>query len=87
MQIKKWWGNEPLDGILKASSPSLLREGVKLLLENKYLTRNELFKAFLDAKIPMEAQELENLMCLEKGSLTSIEEEKNAVIVQLKNKK
>lgn len=87
MQIKKWWGNEPLDGILKAPSPSLLREGVNLLLENKYLTRNELFKVFLDAKIPMEAQELENLMCLEKGSLTSIEDEKNAVIVQLKNKK
>ncbi len=87
MQIKKWWKNEPLDNILKASSPSLLREGVKLLLENNYLTRDELFQSLLDAKIPMEAQELETLMCLENGTLTSVENEKNAMIVQLKCKK
>lgn len=84
-QISKnnWRHNEPLDIEYKLKN-NILRSAIDMLIENKILTGKQFALEVAQKGISMYPQQIEKLLCLNPGTLSSGEESK-APIIQLKN--
>lgn len=83
MQKRGWRKTEPLDNHLVTAPPSLFREAIALLLDNKIFSPKEVVEYFESTGLSMYPKELEILLNLEKDIL---EEPDNGIfkIVTLK---
>lgn len=80
MQKKNWRKNEPLDNILKTAKPSLLSDGVDVLLLNDVFTPSEFMKELANEGMAMNNSEVENLLDLVDGTLTPTQHEMGKIV-------
>ena len=71
MQNKGWRKSEPLDNTIKAANPSLFSDAVDLLLVNNVFTSKEFVDELGDMGLAMNPDELETLLNLQKGTLST----------------
>lgn len=67
MNAKNIRKQEPLDNIIEIPYPRMLRDSVEMLITNDVFTKTELINEFYDCGLPMNSDELEKLLVLEKG--------------------
>ena len=71
MQAKDWRKREPLDNVIKTPKPTLLSDAIEVLLVNHVFSQQELIDEISNMGLAMEPSELEILLNLNKGRLTS----------------
>ena len=71
MQNKGWRKSEPLDNTIKVANPSLFSDAVDLLLVNNVFTPKEFVDELGDMGLAMNPDELETLLNLQKGTLST----------------
>ena len=74
MNYKKIRENEPLDNILEIPYPCILRNSVELLINSNVFTKRDLLNEFAENGLPMNSDEVEKLLVLEKGYFDEIKE-------------
>ncbi len=67
MNAKNIRKQEPLDNIIEIPYPRMLRDSVEMLIANDVFSKTELINEFYDCGLPMNSDELEKLLVLEKG--------------------
>lgn len=67
MNAKNIRKQEPLDNIIEIPYPRMLRDSVEMLITNDVFSKTELINEFYDCGLPMNSDELEKLLVLEKG--------------------
>lgn len=77
---KGWRTKEPLDDIIQVAKPTLLRKSIEILVENNVLDENEFVEQLQNYGLAINAQEVENLLGLDKGRLSRKNKENNIVI-------
>ena len=84
-QISKngWRQNEPQDTEYKLQN-NILQSAVDMLIENNVLTGRQLTAELAKKGISMYPEQIENLLCLKLGTLSSGEADKSQII-QLKD--
>lgn len=77
---KGWRTKEPLDDIIQVAKPTLLKKSIEILIENNVLHENEFIEQLQNYGLAINAQEVENLLGLDKGRLSKKNKENNIVI-------
>lgn len=77
ISIRKWRKGEPFDDDMPLEMPSLLKQSINLLIKNKLKTAMDFINYLC-----INANEIETICCLEKGSLTN--ELNHAPVVKLR---
>lgn len=72
--------NEPLDDKIVTAPPTILKNAVKLLMEENVFTANEFMEELRIYGIPMNPNEVENLLGLKCGTLSPKIEKKTTVL-------
>lgn len=71
-----WRKSEPLDAVKEVESPMVMKQAIELLIENDYITGKEFMgKLSLHYKLSLFREEVENLLGVEEGYLSSDDEE------------
>lgn len=84
---KGWRTKEPLDDIKEVNDPVSMRQAVELLIENDYITGEELVhKLSQHYGLSLLREEIEDLLGLEKGYLKTEEVPNNGKVVSIKSK-
>ncbi len=84
--IKKWKNPEPLDDVLLKSEPTLLKRSIDMLLDNNIFDVRTFLDELQTNNLSMEAEEVENLLNLEKGKLSNFEQCYSPVSLELRIK-
>jgi Zn-dependent peptidase ImmA (M78 family)/transcriptional regulator with XRE-family HTH domain len=79
----RWRQNEPLDTEYKLQN-NILQSAVDILMENNVLSGKQLIVELAQKGISMYPEQIENLLCLKPGTLSSDDEDKSQII-QLKD--
>ncbi len=87
LSFRKWRNSEPLDDILIKSEPTLLKRSIDMLLDNNIFDVRTFLDELQTNNLSMEAEEVENLLNLEKGKLSNFEQCYSPVSIELKIKK
>lgn len=86
MTFNKWRQNEPLDNVIIKQEPILLNKSIEMLIGNNVFNPQEFLDELAENNISMKADEVEKLLNLPKGTLSTREEKNIALIVNLKKK-
>lgn len=84
MAFNKWRQNEPLDNVIIKREPILLNKSIEMLIGNNIFSPQEFLDELAKNNIPMKAGEVEKLLNLSKGTLSTKENKSIAPIVHLK---
>lgn len=88
MQKQGWLKKEPLDDNIKATSPQLLRKSVDIIFENDIMSKQGFVDNLANCGLNLYADDIENLLGLKEGVLSSKNNKNNNVTkVNFKNKK
>lgn len=76
--VKKYRGHEPLDNVQEINQPQLLKNAIEMLIENNVFSPKEFLKELSLRSISLSGREIEEILNLKKGTLTTnyIEEKK-----------
>lgn len=84
MNAKNIRKQEPLDNIIEIPYPRMLRDSVEMLITNDVFTKTELINEFYDCGLPMNSDELEKLLVLEKGYFDENDNSEDIIPLSLK---
>lgn len=84
MKNNGWDKKEPLDANIKISNPVLLKMGIEVLLDNKIMNNVTLLNNLKDCGVFVDSYEIEQLVNMKKGTLSSEEISKKSNILTLK---
>ena len=85
MNYRKWKTREPLDNKWKLQQTILFKKSIEMLKNNKILTGSQFVYEIGKSGIPMYANDLEELLDLEKGTLSDYNKEnKEDVVLEFK---
>ncbi|KGN00373.1 ImmA/IrrE family metallo-endopeptidase [Clostridium botulinum D/C] len=82
-----WRKEEPLDDSLIMSKPTVLKRAVNILIDNDILNPNEILMELSNRELSLPAEEIENLLGLDKGTLTLKHDEISNKIIEISVKK
>lgn len=82
-----WRKNEPLDDTLIINKPTLLKRSVSILLDNDIFSEEELLRELSNRDLTLPAEEIENLLGLDKGILSLKEKDLQLKIIDMPVKK
>lgn len=85
MNYRKWRIREPLDNQWKLQETILFKKSIDMLKNSNILTGSQIVYEISKYGIPMYAEDIEELLDLEKGSLSEENEMKNNIILQFKS--
>ncbi|MEK3719262.1 helix-turn-helix domain-containing protein [Paenibacillus sp. FSL H8-0034] len=68
---KGWRSKEPLDDIIQVSKPSLMKKAVEILTINQVMSGDQIVKQLSNNNLSLNVNEIELLLGLDKGTLTS----------------
>lgn len=83
MNMKNIRKQEPLDDIIELPYPRILKDSVEMLVTNDVFSKHELLEEFAESGIPMNGNEVEKLMVLEKNYFEEEEEPKSPIILKM----
>ena len=84
MNAKNIRKQEPLDNIIEIPYPRMLRDSVEMLITNDVFSKTELINEFCDCGLPMNSDELEKLLVLEKGYFSENDNSADIIPLSLK---
>ena len=84
LSAKGWRSREPLDDILTKVQPTLLQKSIDLLFENDVFDADSFIEELKENHISMNPDEVENLLHLTKGKLSTKKTEEQSVGLKLK---
>lgn len=88
MNYRKWRTREPLDNQWKLQQTILFKKSIEMLKNNKILSGSQFVYEIGKCGIPMYAEDLEELLDLEKGTLSDYDSiNNNDVILQFKSER
>ena len=86
MNYRKWRVREPLDNQWKLQETVLFKKSIDMLKASNILTSSQIVYEIGKYGIPMYAEDIEELLDLEKGSLLDEEKLRNdSIILQFKS--
>lgn len=81
MSYKKWRKNEPLDNEWKLQEVVIFKKSIDMLKSYNVLTGNQILYKLANMGLPMYAEELEELLDLEKGTLIDKKQNSDEVVI------
>lgn len=84
LSAKGWRSREPLDDILTKAQPTLLQKSIDLLFENDVFDADSFLEELKENHISMNPDEVEHLLHLTKGKLSTKKQEEQSVGLKLK---
>lgn len=78
-----WRKSEPLDDTLIISKPTLLKRSISILIDNDIFTEDELLKELSNRELTLPPEEIENLLGLDRGVLSSDEKNLQLKIIEM----
>lgn len=86
ISYKKWRKNEPFDDVWQMHRPQLFKKSIEILIQNDILTSSQFVTEFGKFGFQMNADDIEKLIDLDKGTLNVIkEQEEPSLVVSLKD--
>lgn len=82
-----WRKSEPLDDTLIISKPTLLRRSVSILIDNDIFSEDELIRELSNRDLTLPPEEIENLLGLDQGILSSKEKDLKLKVIEMPVKK